>query len=155
MSGAEAVAFQITVRDNPLALFKVAGNFRRFNLNIESITGSKLGSGKGVITIMVRANRRETEMVEHALMKNLDVIEARVVRLSEAFTRELLVARLKTHPQIRELIQKHGAKIVAHVEGAVLVELVGEPQAVNGFIEECSDSLVSFGKTGLVVLPLT
>lgn len=154
MSLAEAVAFQITVRDNPGALYKVAGSFRRFNLNIESITGSTVGLGKGVITITLRASRREAEMVEHALTKNLDVIEARVVRLSEALKRELLVARLKACPQVCELIEKHGAKVVSNLRDALLVELVGEPQAVNSFIEECSNNLVSFGK-GLVVLPLT
>lgn len=154
MSTPEPVAFQITLRDRPGALFKVAANFRRFNLNIESITGSTAGSDKALITVTLRANRRETEMVEHALQKNLDVIETRVLRLSDTLKRELLVAQLRAHPKIHGLLQKHGARVIFGANDTLVVELVGEPQTIESFIEECSDSLLCFSRTGLLVLPL-
>jgi len=86
MSADESVVLQILVEDKPGVLFRVLNHFRRLNLNIDAVTVVSLPGvvGKSGITVNLKANSEECGMVQRMLNKSVDVVNVKLVRLSEA-----------------------------------------------------------------------
>ncbi|SRR5579875_7103 len=159
MSVDESVAFQILVEDKPGVLFRVINHFRRLNLNIDAVTVAPIPGmvGKSGITVNLKASSEECSMVQRMLSKSVDVVSVRLVRLSEAIRRELVLAQIKVNRNtgFERLIENYGARVLSTREDTAVVELTGEPDTINSFIKSVLDSgLVSLSRTGLAVLPL-
>ena len=157
MSEDESVAFQILVEDKPGVLFRVLNHFRRLNLNIDAVSVSSLPGvvGKSGITVNLKANSEECSMVQRMLNKSIDVVNVKLVRLSEAIRRELVLAQIKMDQNtgFERLIKNYGARVVSIRGDTAVVELTGEPETINSFINSVLDSgLVSLSRTGLAVL---
>jgi len=94
-------------------------------------------------------------MVQRMLNKSIDVVNVKLVRLSEAIRRELVLAQIKMDQNtgFERLIKNYGARVVSIRGDTAVVELTGEPETINSFINSVLDSgLVSLSRTGLAVL---
>ncbi|MEM0120993.1 MAG: acetolactate synthase small subunit [Thermoprotei archaeon] len=159
MSETEYVALKILAVDEPGVLFKVVNHFRRLNINVEGVTLTRQPGAVGISSIIVvfKAHSRESAMVKRMLTKSVGVLDVRVVSLSDAITRELVLVRIKApqQPALKRLVEDYGARVIS-VEGEyVVLELTGEAGTINSFINSLSDfGLVSVSRTGLAILPV-
>jgi acetolactate synthase-1/3 small subunit len=153
------MALRLIVYNRPGVLFRVVNHFRRLNINIDSLTVAPWGGGgasKSILTVVTAANPRALETLHRMLRRSLDILEVEAITPSASIKRELVLVSLKKeHLQnVAPLLNKHPARIVEEKDHIIVVELAGEPEEVNAFINSVPDvGLVSLSRTGLAVLP--
>jgi acetolactate synthase-1/3 small subunit len=131
----------IIVKDEPGVMTKISGMFARRGYNIDNITVGKTqkpGISKMVITVI--GDDRQIEQIEKQLNKMIDVIKIIELPADKAVIRELCLVKVsapdpKKHDQIVKYANVYKNKIVDITPKTVTVEIVGEPQKINTFLE--------------------
>ena len=149
----------VTVEDKPGALNRITTMFARRGFNIDSLAvGPTERPGVSCITLRVDCSRHTLEQIEKQIHKLVNVLRVTELQPGEAVERELLVVRV-TAPSDRraELVttaQALGARLLDVGRDAVVMELAGSPEELDGFHELCEPyGIVDLVRTGRVGVP--
>ena len=149
----------VTVEDKPGALNRITTMFARRGFNIDSLAvGPTERPGVSCITLRVDCSRHTLEQIEKQIHKLVNVLRVTELQPGEAVERELLVVRVTAPADRRaELVttaQALGARLLDVGRDAVVMELAGSPEELDGFHELCEPyGIVDLVRTGRVGVP--
>jgi len=158
-SGPETTRVLVALVENkPGVLTRVASLFRRRNFNIESLTVGHTDSQEiSRMTIVVDATRTNAEMVEHNLMKIVNVIDVQDVTHEPAVMRDLALIKVKTDHRTRfeimQLVEVYRAKVVDVCAESVIIEVTGPESKLNSMVDMLKPyGILEMVRTGLVAM---
>ena len=149
----------VTVEDKPGALNRITTMFARRGFNIDSLAvGPTERPGVSCITLRVDCSRHTLEQIEKQIHKLVNVLRVMELQPGEAVERELLVVRIAAPADRRaELVttaQALGARLLDVGRDAVVMELAGTPEELDGFHQLCEPyGIVDLVRTGRVGVP--
>jgi acetolactate synthase-1/3 small subunit len=149
----------VTVEDKPGALNRITTMFARRGFNIDSLAvGPTERPGVSCITLRVDCSRHTLEQIEKQIHKLVNVLRVTELQPGEAVERELLVVRIAAPADRRaELVttaQALGARLLDVGRDAVVMELAGTPEELDGFHQLCEPyGIVDLVRTGRVGVP--
>ncbi len=129
----------VLVENKPGVLARVASLFRRRGYNIESLTvGTTEKADISRMTIVVEGDEKVVEQVTKQLNKLVEVIKISDVT-DGSVERELCLVRVHAPPEKRgeivELTNIFRARIVDVSRDSFIVEVTGDEDKVNAFID--------------------
>jgi acetolactate synthase-1/3 small subunit len=146
------------VEDKPGVLTRVASLFRRRAFNIESLTvGHTDRDGVSRMTVVVNSNETDAERVTSNLHKLVNVVEVSDLAEMPCVVRDLSLIKVSAQPnrraEIMQLVDVFRARIVDVANDSLIIEITGDEEKVNGFV----DVLRPFGilemvRTGVVAM---
>ena len=135
-----ARTLSVLVDDHPGVLNRVAGLLRRRRFNIESLTvGPSEQPGLSRMTIALHGDDYATEQAVKQLYKLIEV--RKVTDLSEEsfVARELVLVKVTAHaesrPQLREIAELFGARVVDVAPRSMVIEAVGSQERMDSLLE--------------------
>jgi len=140
-------------------LTRVAGLFSGRGYNIDSLNVAPTHDPKiSRMTIVTRGDDATIDQIVKQLEKLIESIEVRDFRDGEYIDRELVLVKVSVTPQTRaEIIQITDifrAKIVDVQHTNLTIEVTGDEQKVNKFIELMEPfGILDLTRTGKVALP--
>ena len=146
------------VENKPGVLARVALLFRRRNYNIESLTVCQTESPDlSRMTIVVDTPESEVRSVEHNLRKLINVVDVENVTHKPVVARDLALIKVKadsaTRAEISQLTDIFRAKIVDVTADSVIVEVTGDEQKIDGFVDLVrSKGILEMARTGRVAM---
>jgi acetolactate synthase-1/3 small subunit len=149
----------VIVEDRPGALTRITTMFARRGFNIESLAvGPTERAGVSCITLRVDCTQHTLEQIEKQIHKLVNVLRVTELQPGEAVERELLVVRIAAPADRRaELVttaQALGARLLDVGRDAVVMELAGTPEELDGFLQLCVPyGIVDLVRTGRVGVP--
>ena len=146
MSTPEAIGRQnlrvltAVVEDRPGVLSRISGMIRRRGFNIQGLSVGPTGvPGRSRLTLTVDAGHAEVDQVEKQLDRLIEVLEIEDLTDSPRLSRELALAKLAVTGSQRERavaeVDRFGGRVVDTGPEHVVVELSGEFDRVEGFLE--------------------
>jgi acetolactate synthase-1/3 small subunit len=128
------------VEDIPGVLNRVASLFRRRAINIESLTvGHTDQPGVSRMTIVIESDDFGAERVTSYLYKLVNVIQVEDVTGRPVVNRDLAVIKVGVTPanrsEIIQLVDVFRARIVDVANEALMIEITGDEEKINGFVE--------------------
>ncbi|MDO4976560.1 MAG: acetolactate synthase small subunit [Eubacteriales bacterium] len=148
----------LLVDNNPGVLARVASLFSRRNYNIETISAGRTNDERFTrITVSVSGDDQVVEQIRAQIEKLEEVRKISVLEDKTSVCRELLLLKVfanKTEKQdIIAIADIFRAKIVDVSRESVMIELTGNQNKLNAFLELMADfeqlELVRTGLTGL------
>lgn len=139
-------------------LAKISGLFSARGYNIDSLAvGETEDSTISRMTIVVRGSERILEQVLKQLNRLIDVIKVYDFSDKQIVERDLVLVKLKftkaNKSELIELIDIFRAKIVDVGREEVIVEITGDEEKIEAFIELVkSFGIVEIARTGIVAL---
>jgi acetolactate synthase-1/3 small subunit len=149
----------VTVEDKPGALNRITTMFARRGFNIDSLAvGPTERPGVSCITLRVDCSRHTLEQIEKQIHKLVNVLRVTELQPGEAVERELLVVRIAAPADRRAehvtTAQALGARLLDVGRDAVVMELAGTPEELDGFHQLCEPyGIVDLVRTGRVGVP--
>ena len=139
-NGTKLRVLSVIVEDHPGVLARVSGLIRRRGFNIEALSvGPTDHEGRSRMTLTVDAGHAEVDQVGKQLHKLIEVIKVTDLTDEPLTSRELLLVRLSAIGQRREAlmqaVEHMGGRTVDIGREAVTVELAGDTDAIEGFLE--------------------
>jgi acetolactate synthase-1/3 small subunit len=130
----------VKVENKSGVLARVAGLFSARGYNIDSLTVSETEQEDiSVMTIVVRGDDRIIEQVKKQLNKLIDVIKVSDHTEYASVQRELALVKLNIHAakrgEIFQIAEIFRAEIVDISVKSITLEVTGEPEKVDNFIE--------------------
>ena len=137
---ASARTLSVLVDDHPGVLNRVASLLRRRRFNIESLTvGSSEQPGLSRMTIALHADDEATEQAVKQLYKLIEVRKVTDLSAERFVARELALIKMTAHeksrPQLREIAELFGARIVDVAPRSLVIEAVGSQERIDGLLE--------------------
>jgi acetolactate synthase-1/3 small subunit len=122
----------VLVEDESGALSRISGLFARRGYNIESLAvGPTEQVGVSRLTMVVGGDDRVLEQMTKQLLKLVNVLEVIDLSTIPAVERELMLLKVKANSETRgavfDLVQVFRAKVVDVADGALTLEVVGDP----------------------------
>ena len=122
----------VLVEDESGALSRISGLFARRGYNIESLAvGPTEQGGVSRLTMVVGGDDRVLEQMTKQLLKLVNVLEVIDLSTIPAVERELMLLKVKANSETRgagfDLVQVFRAKVVDVADGALTLEVVGDP----------------------------
>ena len=139
-------------------LARVSGLFMRKGFNIDSLTvGETEDSEYSRITITLNGDDYAREQLINQLKKLHNVKKVKLLEDNSSVERELMLVKVRTNPENRSEIMAaaeiYRAKIVDYTTEAMCVEVTGEPNKINAFIEVMKPlGIIEMCRTGVVAL---
>jgi acetolactate synthase-1/3 small subunit len=130
----------VRVENRSGVLARVAGLFSARGYNIDSLAVSETEQEDvSVMTIVVRGDDRIIEQVKKQLNKLIDVIKVSDHLPGSSVQRELVLVKITAQPskrpEIYQLVEIFGGKIVDISKKTLTIEVTGDPGNVENFIE--------------------
>ena len=139
-------------------LARVSGLFMRKGFNIDSLTvGETEDPEYSRITITLNGDDYAREQLINQLKKLHNVKKVKLLEDHSSVERELMLVKVRTTPENRSEIMAaaeiYRAKIVDYTTEAMCVEVTGEPNKINAFIEVMKPlGIIEMCRTGVVAL---
>ena len=146
------------VENKPGVLVRVAGMFRRRNLNIESLTvGHTETSELSCMTIVVDGAHTDIEQVERNLGKLVNVVGLTDLTHKPAVVRDLALVKVHAdgsgRAELMQLASIFNAKIVDVAHDAIIIEIVATEQKVDSLVDLCRPfGIIEMVRTGRVAM---
>jgi acetolactate synthase-1/3 small subunit len=131
----------ILVKNEPGVMAKISGMFARRGFNIDTITVGKTHKQElSKIVITVIGPDTEVEQVEKQLNKMIDVLKVTRLPSHISVIKELCLVKIaapdqKKHDQIIKYANVYKNKIVDITPKNITIQIIGEPQKINTFLE--------------------
>jgi acetolactate synthase I/III small subunit len=144
------------VEDKPGVLNRVASLFRRRQFHIESLTvGHTDQDGISRMTIVVDSDQTSSERVTSYLHKLVNVIQVEDVTSRPVVTRDLAMIKVAVTPNNRteviQMVDVFRARIVDVANDSMIVEITGDEDKIDGFVEVLRPyGIVEMVRTGVV-----
>jgi acetolactate synthase I/III small subunit len=151
-------AIAVIVNNRPDVLARIAGTFSARGFNIESISANVTRNPAVTKIIITTLTTPETiTKVMKQLNRLVDVLEVRRLRRPDAVRREMLLARLPDGdgklPALRELVAKHGGKVLNEEAGSVIVEFTGDTEELEAIMIRLEAlGMEDMSRTGIIAL---
>lgn len=152
-------ALSLLVKDKPGVLNRIAGMFSRRGFNIDTITvGKTTKEGKSKIVISLIADDKILEQVKKQLHKLVDVLKVNELPPESSVIREMCLIKIhfpdkEAKDEILRYTKIFKTKIVDINPENVTVEVVGEPQKIENFIELVEPfGIKEMSRTGLTAI---
>ena len=139
-------------------LSRVSGMFTRRGFNIDSLTvGETENSDFSRITIAFHGDDEIKDRIIKQLDKLHDVKAVEVLEKNDTVTRELLLIKVRNNSEIRQdvmtAVEIYRSKIVDYSPEALTIEITGETNKINAFIELVKPSgIMEMCRTGIVAV---
>ena len=139
-------------------LNRVTSMFRRRQFNISSLTVSETESEDfSRITVQSEGDTVKKEQLINQLYKLPDVISVAELTGSEIISRELLLIKMSNNPEtrgeVRSAIDAFEGKIVDYTKESQTIQMVGDSQKIDNFIELMKEfGILEICRTGVVSL---
>ncbi len=139
-------------------LSRVSGMFTRRGFNIDSLTvGETENSDFSRITIAFHGDDEIKDRIIKQLDKLHDVKAVEVLEKNDTVTRELLLIKVRNNSEIRQdvmtAVEIYRSKIVDYSPEALTIEITGETNKINAFIELVKPyGIMEMCRTGIVAV---
>ena len=150
--------FVVLVEDKPGVLNRVASLFRRRAFNIESLAvGHTDQPGISRMTIVVDGEKVNAERVIAYLYKLVNVIQVEDLSVAPMVRRDLamikVMATANNRAEIMQMVDVFRAHIVDVTSSSMIVEITGDEEKINGFIEVMRpQGIIEMVRTGSVAM---
>ncbi len=150
--------FSLLVDNNPGVLSRIAGLFSRRGYSIDSITAGVTADPRFTrITIVASGDELILEQIEKQVRKLDDIIEIKVLHDDNSVCRELIMVKIRAtadmRPEIIALADIFRAKVVDVDEDSMMMELTGNLQKIEGFLNLLSGyETLELARTGITGL---
>ncbi len=150
--------FVVLVEDKPGVLNRVASLFRRRAFNIESLAvGHTDQPGISRMTIVVDGDKVNAERVIAYLYKLVNVIQVEDLSVAPMVRRDLamikVMATADNRAEIMQMVDVFRAHIVDVTSSSMIVEITGDEEKINGFIEVMRpQGIIELVRTGSVAM---
>jgi acetolactate synthase I/III small subunit len=144
------------VEDKPGVLNRVASLFRRRAFNIDSLTvGHTDQPGISRMTIVMNSDHVNADRVTAYLYKLVNVIQVEDVSSRPTVTRDLAMIKVSVSPtnrtEIIQLVDVFRARIVDVANDSMIVEITGDEEKINGFVDVLRPyGIIEMVRTGVV-----
>lgn len=130
----------LLVENHAGVLSRVAGLFSRRGYNIDSLSVGETENEKvSRMTIVATGDERTLEQIKKQLNKLIETIKIIELKPENAVLRELVLVKLKADEAARssmiDIANIFRAKIIEVTPKTMTVELTGDPNKVQGFME--------------------
>ncbi len=148
----------LLVDNTPGVVSRISGLFSRRGFNIDGFSAGVTADPRYTrITVVSRGDRQMLEQIQKQLAKLEDVIDIKELKDGMSVCRELILVKLRATDQDRQAILAVAnifrAKIVDVGNESLVIELTGEQQKLNAFIDLVKEyeilELARTGETGL------
>ncbi len=139
-------------------LARVSGMFSRRGFNIDTLTvGETETPGISRITISTKCDDSTREQIIKQLGKLHDVREIAVMSPSKSVFRELLLIKIATtsenRQEVMDAVNVFRSKIIDYAADSMCVEITGESQKINAFVDLMKPfGILEMCRTGVVSL---
>jgi acetolactate synthase-1/3 small subunit len=146
------------VEDHPGVLTRVAGMVRRRGFNIQGLSvGPTDENGRSRLTLTVDAGHAEVDQVQKQLDRLIEVIEVEDLTEAPRLSRELALVKLAVTGPRRDRavaeVDRFGGRVVDAGAGQVIVEVSGEFDRVERFLEALRPyGIVEIARSGPVAM---
>jgi len=150
--------FVVLVEDKPGVLNRVASLFRRRAFNIESLAvGHTDQPGISRMTIVVDGEKVNAERVIAYLYKLVNVIQVEDLSVAPMVRRDLamikVMATAENRAEIMQMVDVFRGHIVDVTSSSMIVEITGDEEKINGFIEVMRpQGIIELVRTGSVAM---
>jgi acetolactate synthase-1/3 small subunit len=150
--------FVVLVEDKPGVLNRVASLFRRRAFNIESLAvGHTDQPGISRMTIVVDGDKVNAERVIAYLYKLVNVIQVEDLSTNPMVRRDLAMIKVnattENRAEIMQMVEVFRAHIVDATSSSLIVEITGDEDKINGFIEVMRpQGIIEMVRTGAVAM---
>lgn len=144
------------VEDKPGVLNRVSSLFRRRAFNIESLTvGHTDQPGVSRMTIVMDSDQAGTDRVTSYLYKLVNVIQVQDLTARPTVNRDLAMIKVAVTPtnrtEIIQLVDVFRARIVDVANEAMIVEITGDEEKIEGFVEVLRPyGIIEMVRTGMI-----
>lgn len=148
----------VIVENEPGILSRIAGLFSRRGYNIKSLSVGETEDPKiSRMTIVVGGDKQIVEQIKKQLQKLIDVIKISELEPEASVCRELALVKIlaneENRPSILEVVEIFRGKVIDISSETLTVELTGEPQKINAFIDMVKGyGVKEMARTGLTAL---
>lgn len=146
------------VEDKPGVLNRVASLFRRRAFNIESLTvGHTDQAGISRMTIVVDSDDVSVERLTAYLYKLVEVVQVEDLTSVPRVTRDLAMIKVTATPETRthimQTVDVFRARIVDVTNTSFIIEITGDEDKIEGFIEVLKPlGIIEMVRTGVVAM---
>jgi acetolactate synthase-1/3 small subunit len=146
------------VEDKPGVLNRVASLFRRRAFNIESLTvGHTEQPGISRMTIVVESDETSAERLIAYLYKLVNVIQVFDLTNVPSVARDLAMIKVNATPEnrthIMQIVDVFRARIVDVTSGSFVIEITGDEEKIEGFIDVLRPfGIIEMARTGVVTM---
>jgi acetolactate synthase I/III small subunit len=132
--------FTVYVEDRPGVLNRVSSLFRRKNLNIISLAvGHSETPGVSRMTVVVQTDTGGADRIKAHLYKLIHVISVEDITDRPAVIRDLALIKVgadrESRPEIMQLAEVFGARVVDVAPGSVVLEMAGSEAKIDGLLD--------------------
>ncbi len=158
MERMEHFVISVLVANHSGVLSRVTGMFTRRGFNIDTLTVGETESPEfSRITITMHGDKAVCNQIVKQLEKMYDVKTVKVMERDKTVARELLLIKLQNTPDKRQdimsVVDVFRAKITDYSPEALVIEIRGESNKINAFIELVEPyGIMEMCRTGLVAL---
>ena len=144
------------VEDKPGVLNRVSSLFRRRAFNIESLTvGHTDQPGISRMTIVIDSDQVSADRVTSYLYKLINVIQVEDLTSRATVSRDLAMIKVSVtntnRTEIIQLVDVFRARIVDVANDSMIVEITGDEEKINGFVEVLRPyGIIEMVRTGMV-----
>jgi acetolactate synthase-1/3 small subunit len=148
----------VLVDNHAGVLTRIASLFGRRGFNIDSLTVSATNNPDiSRITIVVQGDEQEIEQIIHQTGKLIETRRIFALNQNHALLRELLIVKVAADESnrgaLREIAAIYKAKIIDLSPCSMSMELTGEPDKINGFLEVLEKyDILEMCRTGITAL---
>ncbi len=146
----------VLVEDKPGVLNRVASLFRRRAFNIESLTvGHTEVPGISRMTICVECDDVSIERLVAYLYKQVNVVQVVDLTHTPVVSRDLAMIKVsataESRGQIMQIVDVFRARIVDVTNSSFIVEITGDEEKIEGFIDLLRPwGIIEMARTGVV-----
>lgn len=150
--------FVVLVEDKPGVLNRVASLFRRRAFNIESLAvGHTDLPGISRMTIVIDGEKANAERVMAYLYKLVNVIQVEDLCDHPMVRRDLVMIKVnatsENRAEIMQMVDVFRAHIVDVTSSSMIVEITGDEDKINGFVEVMRPmGIIEMVRTGAVAM---
>ena len=152
------VVFSVLTVNHPGVLLRVAGLFARRGFNIDSISACATEDANfSRVTIVFTGDEYTLSQITKQLDKLIDVKKITLADEKDSVLRELLLVKVSAPAEKRseliEIKEVYKAKIVDLSPKTAILELTGEPNKLDGFIQVIEPyGILEMARTGVTAL---
>lgn len=154
----EKKVLSVLVDNHAGVLARVASLFNQRGFNIDSLTVSATNNPAiSRITIVAMGDEQSFDQIIKQTGKLIETKEIFTLKQSDSIFRELLLVKVAVNERnmsaVREIAGIYKAKIVDLSVGSMVMELTGEPDKIDGFLDVLSPyRIIEMCRTGITAL---
>ena len=148
----------VLVKNEFGVLNRVTSMFRRRQFNITSLTVSETESEEfSRITVQSEGDEIKKQQLINQLYKLPDIVSVAELSNTETVNRELMLIKMANDPatraDVRSAIDAFEGKIVDYTKESQTIQMVGDSQKIDNFIELMKEfGILEICRTGVVAL---